>query len=61
MPGIIIRCPLCSEMGIELSLADNEHYLGVLFLGKTTRISMVCLECHTEFILTTHLAKLTPI
>lgn len=48
---LTIRCPICDHIGIELSLADWEDYLGVLELGKDTRLSLVCLSCHNEFLL----------
>jgi hypothetical protein len=43
-----IVCPNC---GATLSTADWEQYEGVLDLGDYRRISLVCLNCHNEYIL----------
>ena len=51
-----IRCPLCEEM-VYLTLPDWEDFIGWLDLGKATRIGLVCLNCHNEFILQVSLSQ----
>jgi len=54
-----IRCPLCDEM-VYLALADWEEFIDHidhLNLGKTTRIGLVCLNCHTDFLLQVSLSQ----
>ena len=48
--GLNIRCPICQEM-VFLTLADWEHFIGFIELGKPIRISLECLECRTTFLL----------
>ena len=51
-----IRCPLCEEM-VYLTLADWENFIGGLDLGKAARIGLVCLNCHSEFLLQVSLSQ----
>lgn len=51
-----IRCPLCEEMAF-LTMADWEDFIGQLDMGQVTRIGLVCLECHKEFILEVSLGQ----
>ena len=51
-----IRCPICEEM-VYLTLADWEDFIGWLPLGQPTRLGLVCLNCHNEFLLQLSLSQ----
>jgi|CryGeyStandDraft_7_1057128.scaffolds.fasta_scaffold224127_2 hypothetical protein len=51
-----IRCPLCEEM-VYLTLPDWEDFIGQLDMGQATRIGLVCLNCHNEFLLQVSLSQ----
>ena len=51
-----IRCPNCEER-VYLSLADWEDFIGYIKPGHPIRISLVCLQCHSEFILQATLSQ----
>ena len=54
---IIIRCPECEDMQ-SLDKADFEDdFLGIALPGTPVRVGLVCIKCHTEFILTLSLVQ----